>query len=88
MSLCGGGYARYSRAMRKPVVLALALLAFSPAFAEEKPDARARKQEQARRCASEGPGFIYSKEADACIRVGGAVGGQYSTGSSGGAYGR
>ncbi len=74
--------------MQKLIFVALALVVTSAAFAEDKPAGRAKKQEPNRRCASEGPGFIYSKEADACIRVGGAVGAQYSTGSSGGGYGR
>lgn len=74
--------------MKHVLVSCAALFVAGAALAEDsKPVDRAKKQEQARRCASEGPGFIYSKEADACIRVGGAVGGQYSTGSTGG-YGR
>jgi hypothetical protein len=71
--------------MNRHISFALLALAVSTAaLAAEKP---ARRAQPARNpCASEGAGFVYSRETSTCIRVGGAVGAEISGGSTGQGY--
>ena len=64
-----------------PIVVLILAMSVAAASAAEKPARRAQKPEPDRRCAAEGEGFIYSKEADACVRVGGMVGAGASVGT-------
>lgn len=69
---------------RLALIATIALLAATAAQAAEKPARRAEPKRNP--CASEGPGFVWSRETNSCIRVGGAVGVQMSVGSAGQGY--
>jgi hypothetical protein len=64
-------------------LIALATMFAFAAFAQaaEKPVRKAQKPDRNRACAAQGEGFVYSRESDACIRVGGSVTGDFSTGT-------
>ncbi|MDE2363772.1 MAG: hypothetical protein KGM42_13920 [Hyphomicrobiales bacterium] len=56
------------------VLFATLLVAPVAAHAAERPAQKTQEAERRNwRCASEGPGFIYSKETNSCIRIGGSV---------------
>jgi hypothetical protein len=69
---------------RRLVLAVLALAVSNAALAAEKPARRAKPVRNP--CAAEGAGFIYSRETNSCIRIGGAVGAEFSGGSTGQNY--
>ena len=64
------------------LALAAIMASASLAFAQtaEKSPRRPQKPDRNRACAAQGEGFIYSRESDACVRVGGGVSAGFSTG--------
>ncbi len=66
------------------LALTAASLLVSGALAGEQPARRAKSKQEANKpnpCASYGPGFAMLPGTTTCVRVGGAVVGEFSTGS-------
>jgi hypothetical protein len=71
-----------------PVLAIVLAMSVAAASAGERPARRAQPDDRNRRCAAEGQGFVYSKEANMCVRLGGMVGVGVSVGSGQTLYGR
>ena len=66
--------------MRLFQILAIFVMSFGGAQAAEAPAGRA-KPAKPNKCAAYGEGFIYAPSTDSCIRMGGAVSADFSSGS-------
>ena len=69
--------------MRGVCAVAFCLAFAASALAAEKPR---RAQPVRNPCAAEGQGFVWSRETNTCVRIGGAVGAQFGGSTTGPAY--